>query len=98
MVLSIHTSAAQFTPMAITPTTVQNPVNPPSQTNPIPQESPTPTKVSVEIPSSSGLPINPFDPTWVKLLEQVGPISYLAMLCLFIWLLIRLVETVKGKA
>jgi hypothetical protein len=33
----------------------------------------------------------------VKLWEQVGPISYLAMLCLLIWLLTRLVETVKGK-
>lgn len=54
-------------------------------------------KVTVEVPTSSSLPVNPFDPTWIKLWEQVGPISYLALLCVFIWLLTRFVETVKSK-
>lgn len=56
-----------------------------------------PAKVTVEIPATSPLPIDPFDPTWIKLWEQVGPISYLGLLCLFVWLLTRLVQTVKGK-
>lgn len=56
-----------------------------------------PAKVTVEIPDTSPLPINPFDPTWIKLWEQVGPISYLGLMCLFVWLLTRLVQTVKGK-
>lgn len=56
-----------------------------------------PAKVTVEIPTSSSVPFNPFDPTWIKLWEQVGPISYLALLCVFIWLLTRFVETVKSK-
>lgn len=73
---------------------------PPVQLKP-PTVAPTPdsraTKVTVEVPTSSTLPFNPFDPHWVKLWEQVGPISYLALLCVFVWLLTRLVETVKGK-
>jgi hypothetical protein len=56
-----------------------------------------PTKVTVEVPTNSSLPFNPFDPAWVKLWEQVGPSSYLALLCVFIWLLTRFVETVKSK-
>ncbi|MDX2240497.1 MAG: hypothetical protein NW224_07430 [Leptolyngbyaceae cyanobacterium bins.302] len=60
-------------------------------------ESPSSTKVTFEVPTNSSLPVNPFDPSWIKLWEQVGPISYLALLCTFIWLLTRLVETVKGK-
>lgn len=60
-------------------------------------QTPNPTKVTVEVPTTSSLPFNPFDPTWIKLWEQVGPISYLALLCVFISLLTRLVETVKGK-
>ncbi len=54
-------------------------------------------KVTVEVPANSSIPLNPFDPTWIKLWEQVGPISYLALLCVFIWLLTRFVETVKSK-
>ncbi|MDX2230601.1 MAG: hypothetical protein NW220_13250 [Leptolyngbyaceae cyanobacterium bins.349] len=55
------------------------------------------TRVTVEMPTNSTLPFNPFDPGWVKLWEQVGPTSYLALLCVFIWLLTRFVETVKSK-
>lgn len=71
-----------------------------STTNaPTAQSTPTPNsaKVTVEVPTNSSLPVNPFDPTWIKLWEQVGPISYLALLCVFIWLLTRFVETVKSK-
>lgn len=68
-------------------------------TSPAAQPTPTPnaTKVTVEVPTNPNLPVNPFDPTWIKLWEQVGPISYLALLCVFIWLLTRFVETVKSK-
>jgi hypothetical protein len=62
-----------------------------------PPQNPPSTKVTFEVPTNSSLPVNPFDPSWLKLWEQVGPISYLALLCVFIWLLTRLVETVKGK-
>jgi len=73
---------------------------PPTQLSPNPKlqsSLPNATKVTVEVPTSSVLPFNPFDPSWIKLWEQVGPISYLGLLCVFIWLLTRLVETVKGK-
>ncbi len=55
------------------------------------------TALTVEIPSSPTLQWNPFDPAWIKVWEQVGPIGYLALLCVFLWLLTRFVETVKGK-
>lgn len=54
------------------------------------------TRVSVEIPSHPGA-FDPFSPNVIKFLEDVGPIAYLALLCLFIWLLTRFVEVVKGK-
>ncbi|WP_421657281.1 hypothetical protein [Leptothermofonsia sp. ETS-13] len=69
--------------------------------SPAPTATPTPiqpkptARVSVEIPADPGF--NPFDPNWVKLWEHVGPISYLVLLCLLVWLLTRLVEVVKGK-
>ncbi len=53
--------------------------------------------VTVEISPDSKSTWNPFDPAWIKVWEQVGPIGYLALLCLFLWLLTRFVETVKGK-
>lgn len=59
--------------------------------------SPTKTALTVEIPSSPTPQWNPFDPAWIKVWEQVGPIGYLALLCVFVWLLTRFVETVKGK-
>ncbi len=68
---------------------------PDSKTKPSPP--PQPAKVTVEIPATSPFPVNPFDPTWIKLWEEVGPISYLGLMCLFVWLLTRLVQTVKGK-
>lgn len=73
--------------------TVEIPPSPKTKPSP----SSEPAKVTVEIPSTSPLPVNPFDPTWIKLWEQVGPISYLGLMCLFVWLLTRLVQTVKGK-
>lgn len=59
--------------------------------------SPAVTAITVEIPPSPTPQWNPFDPAWIKVWEQVGPIGYLALLCVFIWLLTRFVETVKGK-
>lgn len=63
--------------------------------SPIPHQTKPTARVSVEVPAEPGF--NPFDPAWVKLWENVGPISYLVLLCLLIWLLTRLVEVVKGK-
>ena len=59
--------------------------------------SPAVTAVVAEIPPSPALQWNPFDPAWIKVWEEVGPIGYLGLLCLFVWLLTRFVETVKGK-
>lgn len=59
--------------------------------------APAITALTVEIPSGPTTQWNPFDPTWIKVWEEVGPIGYLALLCVFIWLLTRFVETVKGK-
>ena len=59
--------------------------------------SPALTAITVEIPPSPAPQWNPFDPAWIKVWEQVGPIGYLALLCVFVWLLTRFVETVKGK-
>lgn len=76
-------------------TNLETLTNPASPSNPIPSQPKPTAKVSVEIPADPGF--NPFDPTWVKLWEDVGPISYLVLLCLLVWLLTRLVEVVKGK-
>jgi hypothetical protein len=59
--------------------------------------STTITAITVEVPPSPTPQWNPFDPAWIKVLEQVGPIGYLALLCVFVWLLTRFVESVKGK-
>jgi len=53
--------------------------------------------ITVEIPTDSTPSFNPFDPAWVKVWEQAGPVAYLFLLCVLVWLLTRLVETVKGK-
>jgi hypothetical protein len=53
--------------------------------------------ITVEVPTDPASPFNPFDPAWIKMWEQTGPIAYLVLLCLFVWLLTRLVQTVKGK-
>lgn len=77
--------------------TVTTPTSPSSSPTAKPISLPQPAKVTVEIPSTSPLPVDPFDPTWIKLWEQAGPIGYLGLMCLFVWLLTRLVQTVKGK-
>ncbi|MBW4581224.1 MAG: hypothetical protein KME42_16775 [Tildeniella nuda ZEHNDER 1965/U140] len=59
--------------------------------------SPTFTALTVDIPPSPTPQWNPLDPAWIKVWEQVGPIGYLALLCVLVWLLTRFVETVKGK-
>jgi hypothetical protein len=77
------------------PTTVElspSPTTPPILTPATPSPS---ARVSVEIPSGSGF--NPFDPNWIKVWEDVGPIAHLTMLCLLVWLMTRFVEAVKGK-
>jgi hypothetical protein len=79
------------------PASTASPTSQPTPTLSLPSPTPNPARVTVEVPTTTPLPFNPFDPTWIKLWEQVGPISYLGLLCVFIWLLTRLVETVKGK-
>jgi hypothetical protein len=71
------------------------PSSPAPSSSPITHPSKPATRVSVEVPADPGF--NPFDPAWIKLWENVGPISYLVLLCLLVWLLTRLVEVVKGK-
>jgi len=90
------TQVQSTSPSSPTPVKTPVPLTIPTTTSPTVtlKES---AKVTVEVPTSSTIPFNPFDPTWVKLWEQVGPISYLGLLCVFIWLLTRLVETVKSK-
>lgn len=66
-------------------------------TNATVTHSPATKALTIEIPSNSTAQWNPFDPAWIKVWEEVGPIGYLALLCVFIWLLTRFVETVKGK-
>lgn len=87
-------SASQPAKVTVDVTTSTSPSSSPkAKSSPLPQ----PAKVTVEIPATSPFPINPFDPTWIKFWEQVGPTSYLGLMCLFVWLLTRLVQTVKGK-
>lgn len=96
--MSLATSLSNpQTQTASTPSSVHPVSTPPTPTPNSQRLTPNATTVTVEVPTSSALPFNPFDPTWIKLWEQVGPISYLGLLCVFIWLLTRLVETVKGK-
>lgn len=75
--------------------TMENLPSPAISASPTPVAPKPNTRVSVEIPTDPGF--NPFDPAWVKLWENVGPISYLVLLCLLVWLLTRLVEVVKSK-
>jgi len=100
MVLIARSFPIQTQSPSTSSTVVQPSPQPSSQINPQTDAAPSNSaaaKVTVEMPTASSVPFNPFDPSWIKLWEQVGPISYLALLCIFIWLLTRFVETVKGK-
>jgi flagellar biogenesis protein FliO len=50
-------------------------------------------KTIVEVPMTFG--IDWANPTVVKLIEQGGTIAALTLICLFIWLLTRLIEAAK---
>lgn len=95
--MSLPSNSSKFASESATTEPASGQLSPPSTTSKASPQPASSTRVTFEVPTNSTLPVNPFDPSWVKLWEQVGPISYLALLCVFIWLLTRLVETVKGK-
>lgn len=93
--MNINFAHVEDLPSAIK--TAKDPSKSTISSNPSPAKPTPPAKITLEVPAGSDLPMSFLDPTWIKVWDQVGPLGYLGILCLLLWLLTRFVETVKSK-